>query len=78
VSSPATTDLKTTVGLNIRVAREAKGWTQRDLAARVGVVDLAVSRWERGVAMPQPEHLMRLSVELERETSWFFEARAAA
>lgn len=37
-----------TMGDRIRRLREAKGWTQRELADRVGVTEAAVSQWERG------------------------------
>lgn len=33
--------------------RKAKGWTQAELAELVGVTDLTVSRYERGVSTPQ-------------------------
>lgn len=32
--------------------RKAKGWTQKELAERVGVSDKAVSKWERGICLP--------------------------
>lgn len=32
--------------------RKAKGLTQKELAARLGVTDKAVSKWERGVSSP--------------------------
>lgn len=31
-------------------ARKARGWSQEDLAARVGVSRQAVSKWEMGVS----------------------------
>lgn len=37
------------VGLNIKDARRRLGWSQRELAERVGVSQTAVSRYERGV-----------------------------
>ena len=37
----------------VLAAREARGWTQRDLAIRVGVSQRAVSSWERGVSEPR-------------------------
>lgn len=36
----------------IRTLREALGWTQRELAERIGVDPLSVSRWERGAVKP--------------------------
>ena len=34
-------------GERIRAARKARGWTQRELAARLDIDASAVSRWER-------------------------------
>ena len=49
------------IGAAIRAAREAKGWTQPDLAAKIQVARETVSRWETG-AKPVPE-LSRLGLE---------------
>ena len=45
----------------IRQLRQERGWTQLDLAARVGVTRAVISRWERGVTRPWPRHRMRLA-----------------
>jgi transcriptional regulator with XRE-family HTH domain len=37
----------------IRSAREAKGWTQADLAAAVGVARETVGNWETGSSTPR-------------------------
>lgn len=49
------------IGTAIRAARQAKGWSQPDLAAKVKVARETVSRWETG-AMPVLE-LSRLGLE---------------
>lgn len=36
------------VGNRIKLAREAKGWSQPDLARKVGVSKSAVNQWENG------------------------------
>lgn len=36
------------LGLAIRAARDVKGWSQTELAERVGVGQTAVSQWEKG------------------------------
>lgn len=36
------------LGQRIRSAREARGWSQQDLAAAVGVTSRTVGNWERG------------------------------
>jgi len=47
-------------GQVVRSAREARGWTQGDLARRVGVSQRAVSSWELSVS--EPEEYVRLRV----------------
>ncbi len=40
------------LGARISLFRRAAGFTQRDLACRVGVSPQAVSKWERGLSCP--------------------------
>lgn len=40
-------------GAEIRAAREARGWTQEQLAAQVGVGQRTVGNWERGETIPK-------------------------
>ena len=40
------------IATKIKSARTAKNLTQKDLGDKLGVSDKAVSKWERGVAMP--------------------------
>ena len=44
----------------IRVAREKRSWTQKELAARLGVTQSTISFWENGVEMPSLQHQVRL------------------
>ena len=48
-------------GNRISVSRQDKGLTQGELAAKLGVTPQAVSRWERGNALPDIEFLLPLS-----------------
>lgn len=41
------------IGERIRQARERRGWTQTELAAKVGVGYKTVSNWETGNTVPQ-------------------------
>ncbi len=45
--------------------RESKGYTQADLAQKLGVTPAAVSKWENGSAKPRVELLFKLSELLE-------------
>jgi transcriptional regulator with XRE-family HTH domain len=49
----------------IRRARARRGWTQYDLATRVGTTPATVSRWERGRARPRWAKLRSLAQVLE-------------
>ena len=44
--------------------RKEKGWTQKDLAARLHVTDKAVSKWERGLGFPDIKLIEPLAAEL--------------
>lgn len=44
----------------IRRMRNRLGWTQADLARRLGTDPVTVSRWERGVTRPRPSARKRL------------------
>ncbi len=56
--------LASIVGANIRAARDAAELTQRQLAERIGVEGVFISRWERGKNSPSPQYLPRLADEL--------------
>lgn len=40
-------------GAQIRAAREARGWTQQQLAKEVGVGGRTIGNWERGETVPK-------------------------
>lgn len=48
----------------LRKARR-RGWTQIDLAARLGTVRATVSRWERGRSRPRYRHLQAITLLLD-------------
>ena len=45
----------------IRELREARGWTQLELAYKLGVTPATVSNWERGVFEPKAGQLRALA-----------------
>lgn len=46
--------------MDIKALRKGKGWTQAELAAKLGTDHVTVSRWERGVSVPRPAATRRL------------------
>ncbi|MDQ4077962.1 MAG: helix-turn-helix domain-containing protein [Chloroflexota bacterium] len=52
------------LALAIREARVRNGWTQAELAARLGVSQGTISFWENGVEVPTLENVIRLALEL--------------
>src|SRR5438105_13693389 len=50
----------------LRHARNLKGWSQAELAERVGTSFEMVSRWERGITVPSPHYRKRLSSVLDQ------------
>lgn len=45
----------------IKALREAKGWTQADLARKLGITRNGVNSWEQGLSMPSPACLVDLA-----------------
>lgn len=54
---------------NIKAAREAKGLSQEELAAKLNVVRQTVSKWERGLSVPDADLLIALSGATETPVS---------
>ncbi|MDO8209649.1 XRE family transcriptional regulator [Conexibacter sp. CPCC 206217] len=48
----------------LRISREALGWTQTDLAGQSGLEQSDISRWERGLRIPNEDQLAQLSLTL--------------
>src|SRR5947199_4686711 len=44
----------------LRFEREVRGWSQEDLAEKVGTTQKVVSRWERGESTPLPYYRQKL------------------
>ena len=53
------------IGKYIQEKRKEKGYTQKELAQKLGVTDKAVSKWERGLGCPDVSILEILSNELD-------------
>lgn len=50
-----------TFGAILRQKREARNWTQQDLAEKVNTVQYLVSRWENDQVVPQLPALIKLA-----------------
>ena len=50
---------------NIKAVRKAKGLSQEELAIKLNVVRQTVSKWERGLSVPESEMLISISEVLE-------------
>ena len=53
------------LGDNIKNIRKAKGLSQEELAIKLNVVRQTVSKWEKGISIPDSEILIRIAEELE-------------
>lgn len=52
------------LGPEIRRARERRGWTQEELALEMGTDQSIISKWERGMRVPDLATLQRLATVL--------------
>src|SRR6266849_5099173 len=44
----------------LKQEREQRGWTQSELAERIGTTQINISRWENGITVPSPYYRQRL------------------
>ena len=56
---------------NLKALRKRKGITQEELATRLNVVRQTVSKWEKGLSVPDSELLIKLAEILEVPVSRF-------
>ena len=54
---------------NIRNLRKAKGLSQEELAIKLNVVRQTVSKWEKGLSVPDSSLLVSLAEELDTSVS---------
>lgn len=66
------------MGGRLRIARRSAGLTQKQLAEKVGVETITVSRWERGVTTPSLPRLRRVAESTETTVSDLVRAPDAA
>lgn len=56
------------VGQAISYLRKRAGYTQKELAYRLGISDKAVSKWERGQGLPEIGYFQKLSILLDTDS----------
>lgn len=54
---------------NIKNIRKRKGYTQEELAARLHVVRQTVSKWEKGLSVPDAETVQKIAAEMDVSVS---------
>lgn len=54
---------------NIKTLRQAKGLSQEELAIKLNVVRQTISKWEKGLSVPDAEMLIKLSDALDTTVS---------
>ena len=54
---------------NLKTLRKAKGLSQEELATRLNVVRQTISKWEKGLSVPDADLLIRISEILEVSVS---------
>jgi len=54
---------------NLRAIRKEKGFSQEQLATRLNVVRQTISKWEKGLSVPDAELLIQLAEVLDVEVS---------
>lgn len=57
---------------NLRAAREAKGWTQAELAAMIGVSRKTINTVENGVFVPSTVVALKLAAALKMRVEQLF------
>ena len=56
-------------GENLKAIRKAKGYTQEELAMKLNVVRQTVSKWEKGLSVPDAEILVEIADVLDTDVS---------
>lgn len=62
---------------NLKTLRKNKGYTQEELATKLKVVRQTVSKWEKGLSVPDAEMLLKIAEEFEVSVSELLGAKIA-
>ena len=58
---------------NIKDLRKKHGYTQSDLASKLGYTVQAISRWEKGKSLPDPVMLYKVAELFDVDISYFYQ-----
>ena len=56
-------------GENLKAMRKAKGYTQEELAIKINVVRQTVSKWEKGLSVPDADMLSQIAEVFDTKVS---------
>lgn len=56
-------------GENLKAMRKAKGYTQEELAIKINVIRQTVSKWEKGLSVPDADVLSQIAEVLDTKVS---------
>lgn len=62
---------------NIKNLRKSRGMTQEELAVRLNVVRQTVSKWEKGLSVPDAEMLQKIAEVLDTSVTELLDAKPA-
>lgn len=54
---------------NLKTMRKAKGYTQEELAIKLNVVRQTISKWEKGMSVPDADVLSKMADVLDTKVS---------
>jgi predicted RNase H-like HicB family nuclease/DNA-binding XRE family transcriptional regulator len=60
IVEPIKIDKKLQVAVSIRIARENRGYTQEQLARKIGIKQQHISRYEKGIIVPSADRFLEL------------------
>jgi transcriptional regulator with XRE-family HTH domain len=70
------TQFRKSFGGRVKAVRKQRGWTQKELAGRLGLHFQLVNKYESGQTLPSPEKLVALAQELEVSLDFLLTGRA--
>ncbi len=62
----------------IRQLREERGWTQAELAKRLGITRSSVNAWEMGISVPSTQYIVELAEMFRVSTDYLLGVRQTA